>query len=65
MVRNSTSKFKVPLKENDWVQNFCVDVHNLALSKILEWISPLEVSEGFTQDISKFFSCMGDNLVLQ
>ena len=32
----------------------CVNVNNIASSNNLDWIIPLEVSEGFTQEISKF-----------
>ena len=54
MVRNVMRKFKVPLKEHDWAQKWCVDVHNIASSRKLDWRSPLDVSTGYTQDISKF-----------
>ena len=55
MVMNTMKKFEVPLKNNDWVKKWFVDVHNIALPKKLDWISLLKVSEGFTQDISKFY----------
>ena len=42
------------MKDRDWLKTWCVDVHNIASSKKLYWIIPLEVSEGFTQDIPKF-----------
>ena len=54
MVRNVIRKFDVSLKEHDWVQKWCVDVHNIASSKKLDSRSHLEASEGFTQEISKF-----------
>ena len=49
MLSRVINKFKVPLKEHDWVQKWCVDVNNIASSKKFYWRSPLEVSEGFTQ----------------
>ena len=54
MVRNSTRKFNVPSNEHNWVQKWCVYVHNIALSKKLDWRMSLEVGEGFTKEISKF-----------
>ena len=54
MVRNITRKFRVTLKEHYWVKKWCVDVHIIASSKKLYWRIPLEVSEGFIQEISKF-----------
>ena len=54
MARKIIKKFKVPLKENYWAQKWCVDVHNISSSKKLDRTIPLEVSEGFTQEISKF-----------
>ena len=53
-MRNVTRKFKITLKYNDWVKKWYVGVHNTASSRKLNWRSPLEVSDGFTQDISKF-----------
>ena len=37
----------------------------MSSSKDLDWISPLEVSEGSTQKISNIYSYMGDNLILK
>ena len=47
--------FKVTFKDNDLVKKLCVYVHNIVSSKKLDCRSPLEVSEGFTQEISKFY----------
>eukprot|EP00957_Ditylum_brightwellii_P027205 2056479-Ditylum_brightwellii.AAC.1 len=47
-------KFKVPLKEHDWVQKWCLDVHNIASSRKLDWKFPLDVPVRHTQDISGF-----------
>ena len=54
MVSNVKRKFNFPLKEHYWVKNLCVDVNNIASSNKLYCRSPLEVGEGFTQDIKKF-----------
>ena len=54
MVRNVITEFDVPLKEHDWGQKWCVDVQNIAYSKNLNGRCLLEISEGHTQDISKF-----------
>ena len=52
MVRNVMRKFKVSFKEHDWVKKCCVHIKNIASYKKVYWRSPLEGSEGFTQDIS-------------
>ena len=46
--------FDVPLTENDWDHKWYVDVHNIVSSKNLNGGYPLEISEGHTQDNSKF-----------
>ena len=53
-VRNVKNAFGVPLKEYNWAQKWCVDVHNIDSSKNLNGGFPLEMSERDTQDISKF-----------
>ena len=45
--------FDVPLKEQNWAQKWCVDVHNISSSKKLNGRGPLEIIEGHTQDIPK------------
>ena len=54
MVRNVMRLFDVPLEDHDWVEKWCVDMHNIASSKNLSGRCPLEISKGHTQDISKF-----------
>eukprot|EP00957_Ditylum_brightwellii_P187308 14265303-Ditylum_brightwellii.AAC.2 len=54
MVKNVKRKFNVPLKEHNWVQKWCADVHNITLSRNLDWKSPMDVAVGHTQDISDF-----------
>ena len=54
MVRNVIMEFDVPLKEHDCSQKLCVDVHNIDSSKNIDVRFPLEISEGHTQEISKF-----------
>eukprot|EP00957_Ditylum_brightwellii_P159480 12139903-Ditylum_brightwellii.AAC.1 len=54
MVKNVMRKFNVLLKEHDWVQKWCVDVHNTASSRKLDWKSSLDVAVGHTQDITGF-----------
>lgn len=54
MVRSCIRQFKVPLGKHDWVQKWCVDVHNVLASEKLGWQTPLAISEGHTPDISKF-----------
>eukprot|EP00957_Ditylum_brightwellii_P042386 3209252-Ditylum_brightwellii.AAC.1 len=51
MVKNVMKKLNVPLKEHDWVQKWCMDVHNKASSRKLDWKSPLDAI-GHMQDIS-------------
>ena len=46
-------EFTVPLKEHNWSQKWCVDVHNIASPKKLNGMCPLEISEVHTQEISK------------
>eukprot|EP00957_Ditylum_brightwellii_P023218 1752261-Ditylum_brightwellii.AAC.1 len=41
MVKKVMQEFHVPLSEHDWVQKWCVDVHNAAASRKLAWKSPL------------------------
>ncbi len=54
MAKNVMRKFNVPLKEHDWVQKWCVDVHNIASSRKLDWKSLLDCAVGHTQNISTF-----------
>eukprot|EP00957_Ditylum_brightwellii_P019115 1439706-Ditylum_brightwellii.AAC.1 len=54
MVKNVMRRFNVPLKGHDWVQKWCVDVHNIASSRKMDWKSPLDVAVEHTQDISGF-----------
>eukprot|EP00957_Ditylum_brightwellii_P164406 12516542-Ditylum_brightwellii.AAC.1 len=54
MVKNAMRKFNMPLKEHDWIQKWCVDVHNIASSGKLDWKSPLDFAVGHMQDISSF-----------
>ena len=53
-MRKVMRKFKVILKEGDWVKNRCHDVHIIASSKKLYWEISSEVSEVLTQNISRF-----------
>ena len=45
MVRNVMRGFDVPLKEHNWAQKWCVDVHNIASSKNLNGRFLLEMIE--------------------
>eukprot|EP00957_Ditylum_brightwellii_P126186 9620825-Ditylum_brightwellii.AAC.1 len=54
MAKNVMTKFNVPLKEHDWVKKWRVDVHNIVLSRKLDWKSQLDFAVGHTQDISGF-----------
>ena len=54
MVKNFMRAFGVPPKEHNWSHKWCVDVHNIAPSKNLNGRCALEISEGYTQEISKF-----------
>ena len=54
MLRYVTRELDVPLKEHNWAQKCCVDVHNIVSSKNLNGMFPLEIIEGTTQDISEF-----------
>ena len=55
MVKNVMRQFNAPLNEHDWAQKWCTEVHNCSASRKLGWKSPNEISEGYTQDISKFW----------
>ena len=48
MVRNVMREFDVQLKEQDWAQKWCVDVHNIDSSKNIKGRCALEKSEGHT-----------------
>ena len=54
MVRNCQRTFNVPAKMHDWTQKWCVDCHNIAANRQLNWRTPLEMSTGNTPDISPF-----------
>ena len=54
MVSLVMKAFNVPLGEHDWAQKWCCDCHNAAASKRVDWHAPLTISEGHTNDISKF-----------
>ena len=54
MVRNATRAFDVPLKENYRANKQCVDVQIIDSYKNLKGRFPIKISEGYTQDISKF-----------
>ena len=51
MVRNVMRVFDVPLEKHYRSQKCCSDVHNIASSKKLNGMFPLEISEGHTRDI--------------
>ena len=46
--------FDFPLKEHDWAQKWCADVHNIDSSEKINGSCSLKICEGHTQDISKF-----------
>ena len=54
MVVRVMKHFKVPLNKHDWAQKWCCDVHNILASREHNWETPLTLSTGYTQDISKF-----------
>ena len=54
MVRNVMMTFDVSPIEHYRSQKWCVDVHTIYYSKKLSVSFSLEISEGHTQDISKF-----------
>ena len=47
-------EFQCPLKKHDWMQKWCVDVHNILASQSLSWRTPYELKNGHTPDISSF-----------
>ena len=47
-------EFDVPLKKYYWTQKWCVDVKNIDSYKNINGRCTLQISEGHTQDISKF-----------
>ena len=54
MVRRCMREFKIPMRKHDWVQKWCCDVHNVLSNRGLKWTTPMEVSLGYTPDISVF-----------
>jgi len=44
----------MPMQYHNWMQLWCVDVHNVLWSKNLGYQNPLCYSTGYTTDISKF-----------
>ena len=54
MFINIMREIYVPFTDNDWVQECCVGVHNVASSKNLIGRCPIKIYEGHTKDISKF-----------
>ena len=54
MVTRNMRQFNVPLGKHDWCQKWCCDVHNHVSHRLLNWRTPMEVSTGFTPDISVF-----------
>ena len=54
MVRRCMRIFNVPIRKHDWVQKWCVDVHNVLASRYLNWRTPTEKKNGNTPDISMF-----------
>ena len=54
MVRNVMRVFDVSLEDHDWVQKWCVDMHNIDSSINLSGRCLLEISKVHIQEISKF-----------
>ena len=54
MVTRNMRQFNVPLGKHDWCQKWCCDVHNHVANRTLNWRTPMEISTGFTPDISVF-----------
>jgi hypothetical protein len=54
MVRICHKEFSIPFEHHHWTQKWCCDVHNIASSRKLNYLSPDAIQDGYLPDISPF-----------